>query len=198
MEITRSASEGQSRGTIEGIAARIEEPYIMGFDDWQYMEVIKRGAFDKVLNDDVRIVFNHGNDKILARTKSGTGEVFLTQDGHLAFRYTTPERSYAIDLEDAIAKGDVDECSFAFRVEESNWVERDGELPTWEIVSLSILKDVGPVTYGANPGTSVNKRSAEALKESYDNFKASKKVKPVAKRMSNSMEIRKRQLSLIK
>lgn len=181
MTVERS-EDGKS--TIAGVAAIVDAPYDM---DW-YDEEIARGAFDDVLQDDVRILYNHDRNMVLARTTSGTGMVYLDEAGNLAYKYETPNRSYARDLEDAIATGDVDQCSFAFRVLESHWVEKKDEKPKWVIDKIERLLDVGPVTYAANPATTVAKRSYDAYKE------ANKVVKP--KKLSLTMQIRKRQLSL--
>jgi HK97 family phage prohead protease len=172
------------KATIMGIAAIVNAPYDM---DW-YDEEIAIGAFDNVLQDDVRILYNHDKNMVLARTTSNTGQIYLDEGGNLAYRYETPNRTYAKDLEDAIATGDVDQCSFAFRVKESHWVEKKDEKPKWVIDKIERLLDVGPVTYAANPATSVAKRS-------YDQYKEQQQVKE-PKKLSLTMAIRKRQLSL--
>lgn len=158
----------EETGRVEGIASKVGVEYDMGW----YVERIKPGAFDDVLGDDVRVLFNHDPNQILGRTKSGTAEIFITPEGHLGYRYNTPDRSYARDLEDAINAGDVDQSSFAFRISDQTWIEeiRDGQtINIREISKMEQLYDVSPVTYPASPDTTVAKRSFDALQEEREN-----------------------------
>ena len=122
---------------------------------------------DARLLDDVRCLFNHNPSLILARSKAGEGTLRLSfDDVGLRYSYTTPDRTYARDLEDAIQRGDVDQSSFAFWVQEETWEERKGEMPLRTIRSFDKLIDVSPVTYPAYPDATVGKRSMDAaLKE---------------------------------
>lgn len=163
IEIREQESAGSN--TIEGVAAVVSVTTDMGW----YEEVIAPGAFDEVLNDDIRCLFNHDPNQILARSNNGAGtlQVFLTPEGHLAYRYETPKRSYAVDLEDAVNLGDVDKSSFAFRVKSQTWDYGDEELGTKDkrtINSFEKLYDVSPVTYPAYQDTSVAKRSLQGSK----------------------------------
>lgn len=130
-----------------------------------YIERIERGAFDGRLNDDVRFLVNHDPNLILARTKSGTGELFLDDDGNLNYRYETPNRTYARDIADAIRSGDIDQSSYAFTIEDEVWETRSDGKEVRTIKKYKRLFDVSPVTYPADPDTSVAKRSHEALKQ---------------------------------
>ena len=152
----------EETGKVEGIASKVGVLYNMGW----YDERIAPGAFDDVLGDDIRVLFNHDPNQILGRTKAGTAEVYITPEGHLGYRYQTPNRSYARDLEDAINSGDVDQSSFAFRIADEVWSEekRNGETRhTRDILKMDTLYDVSPVTYPASPDTSVAKRSFEEV-----------------------------------
>jgi len=147
-------------GVIEGIAAKVGEEYDMGW----YREKILPGAFDAVMEDDVRVLKNHDSNYILGRTKSGTAEIFLTSEGHLGYKYATPNRSYAKDLEDEIRTGDIDQSSFAFIIRKQTWREEkrgDKWVEIREIEEIEQLFDVSPVTYPANPNTEVGKRAWE-------------------------------------
>ena len=163
--------DDEKLSVIEGIAAKVGVRTSIG--GW-FDEIIKPGAFDEVLKDpdlDCRCLFNHDANMVLARKnkRTDTLELFLTPEGHLGYRYTTPNRSYAIDLQDAIGSGDVDQSSFAFRIKEQKWTwaeEGSGEADLREIEKLAELGDVSPVTYPAYADTEVSKRSyEEALKE---------------------------------
>jgi len=155
----REAEEGGY--VIEGIAAMVDKDNDMGW----YIERIERGAFDGRLNDDVRFLINHDPNLILARTKSGTGELFTDDIGNLCYRYTTPNRTYAKDLADAIRSGDIDQSSYAFTIDEQDWQERADGKEVRTIKKYARLYDVSPVTYPADPDTSVAKRSYEMTKQ---------------------------------
>lgn len=142
---------------IEGIAALVGKDNDMGW----YIERIEQGAFDERLNDDVRFLYNHDANMILARTKSGTGELFLDDSGNLNYRYTTPNRTYAKDLADAIRSGDIDQSSYAFTIDLDSWETREDGKEVRTIKRYKQLYDVSPVTYPADPDTTVAKRSKE-------------------------------------
>jgi len=140
-------------GTVEGVASVVNQWYDMTF----YDEMIAPGAFDEVMNDDVRALFNHDPSLVLGRTKSKTLELFNDGNGNLSYRYKTPNRTYAKDLEDMIRSGDVSQSSFAFTIkdEEWQWAKKSTERDKRIIRKVEKLYDVSPVTYPANPGTNV-------------------------------------------
>lgn len=142
---------------IYGKASITGKRYDMGW----YDEEVMPGAFDEVLNDDVRALFNHDPNLILARSVNGQGtlRLFIDSDGDLSYEYRTPDRQYAKDLADAIKSGDVNQSSFAFRIAEQAWIEREGEKELRQITKIERLYDVAPVTYPASPDTTVAKRS---------------------------------------
>jgi len=144
---------------VRGIASKVGVVYDLGF----FSEEIAPGAFDNVLNDDVRVLFNHDANMVLARTASGTGRVFLDNAGNLSYEFDTPNRSYAKDLEDMIRTGDVSQSSFAFIVAEQEWQERDGK-DHRVITRVEQLIDVSPVTYPASPDTEVAYNSLDKVK----------------------------------
>lgn len=161
-EVRATKNEETNNSVIEGYAAKFNNETVIG-SWWQYREVILPGAFDDVLKDDIRALFNHDPNQILARSKDGKGtlEVWVDATG-LKYRYTTPDRSYAKDLQDAIDAGDVTQSSFAFKISEQRWVEKEGDMELREIVKFERLYDVSPVTYPAYADTEVAKRSLEA------------------------------------
>jgi HK97 family phage prohead protease len=158
-------AEGETN-TIEGIAAVVNKTTDLGW----YEERIEPGAFDDVLNDDVRALFNHDPNFVLARSKGGKGTLSLSIDktGNLKYSYKTPDRSFARDLQDAIKAGDVDQSSFAFSIKEEKWEfageenGRNKDLRT--ILKVERLYDISPVTYPAYQDTTVAARSKESLK----------------------------------
>ena len=153
--------EDNEEGTIEGIASEVERWYDLGY----FEERIAKGAFDEVMDNDVRALFNHDPNLVLARTKSKTLNLSTDKKGNLVYRYKTPNRSYAKDLEDSVKSGDVDQSSFAFRVAEESWEWRDDNKDLKKdrrtITRIEKLYDVSPVTYPASPSTTVAARKLQ-------------------------------------
>jgi len=81
-----------------------------------FREQIAPGAFDKALreNADVRALKNHDANYVLGRTKSGTLRLSTDSVG-LRFTVDLPPTQYAMDLHTAVKRGDMDQCSFAFK-----------------------------------------------------------------------------------
>ena len=128
----------------------------------EFYEEIAPGAFDSVIGDDVRAMFNH-DGLPLARTKSGTLKIEQDAIG-LRYEFEAPDTTLGNDLASAIRRGDVDASSFAFRVaDDGDRLETEGSTTIRTITKLSRLVDVSPVTYPAYPDTSVVARSAEQL-----------------------------------
>ena len=82
-------------------------------------EVIKPGAFARTLsdNDDIRALFNHNWDNVLGRTKSGTLQLIEDERG-LKFELDLPDTSTARDLAASMERGDINQCSFGFSIDE--------------------------------------------------------------------------------
>ena len=148
---------------IEGMAALFNSRTKIG--NWFEEEVLP-GAFDDVMKDDVRCLFNHNPNFVLARSVDGKGTLSLeiTKKG-LKYSYTTPNRSFAKDLEDAIDSGDVSGSSFSFKIKEQKWIARKDDVDLRQIVKFDTLFDVSPVTFPAYPDASVGKRSQEVFND---------------------------------
>lgn len=152
---------------VEGIAAVVNKTTDLGW----FEERIEKGAFDEVLKDDVRALFNHDPNFVLARSNGGKGtlSLFITEGGDLGYRYKTPDRSFAKDLQDAIRTGDVSQSSFAFSIAEEKWEfankENGREKDLRSITKIERLYDVAPVTYPAYADTSVAARSKESIEK---------------------------------
>lgn len=163
MSTVESRSSEDEGETIEGYAALYGSRTDLGM----FHEEIRSGAFDGVLNDDVRALYNHDPNMVLARSVNGEGTLKLSLDAKgLRYSYKTPNRSYAKDLADAIRSGDVSQSSFAFQVESDEWKEgRSGEPDVRTITKFKKLFDVSPVTYPAYPDATVGARGLETIKQ---------------------------------
>lgn len=160
----RAEDDDNEFATIEGYAAVFNKRA----DLYWFEEEILPGAFDEVLKDDVRCLFNHDPNYILARSKDGKGTLTLSVDDRgLKYSYMTPDRSYARDLQNAIEAGDVSQSSFAFIASEVIWkdAENNDEKDLRQIKKISKIYDVSPVTYPAYTDAEVGKRSFDQHKE---------------------------------
>lgn len=131
-----------------------------------FVEVIAPGAFDEVLTQDVRALFNHDPNYLLGRTGSGTLRLTVDERG-LAYEIDTPDTQMVRDLVvGPLARGDMSGSSFAMRVAPGGdtWHE-DGELIVRTIYKIAELRDVGPVSFPAYPDASAAQRSMDAWKQ---------------------------------
>ena len=125
-----------------------------------YYEQIEKGAFDDVMNDDVRAYYNHDENYLLGRVSSGTLRIGTDKRG-LYYEVDLPNTTYANDLVELMKRGDINQSSFAFLIGQDRWEERDGK--TYRIIEkVSRLLDVSPVAQPAYPAaTSELKRDLE-------------------------------------
>lgn len=116
-----------------------------------FREIIRPGAFDEVLKDDVRALFNHDPNFILGRSSAGTLALTVDERG-LRYDITAPETKTIRDLVLApMQRGDINQSSFAFRVarDGEEWYQDEDGVVIREITRFSRLLDVSPVTYPA-------------------------------------------------
>jgi len=140
-----------------------------------FREIIAPGAFDDVLDNDVRALINHDGNLILARTTSGTLKLSTDEKG-LKYEFDMPQTSYGKDLAISMKRGDVTQSSFAFTVENDNWETKDG-MDVRTITKVKRLFDVSPVTYPAYPDADdlvIAKRSLSVYKEKQERLKEEK------------------------
>jgi HK97 family phage prohead protease len=129
------------------------------YDEEMSADVFKNSDFS-----DVVALFNHDANMVLARTKSGTLKLKVTNNA-MEYEFEAPNTSLGNDLLEMVKRGDVYQSSFAFSVEAEDWQERKGMKPKRVIREIKKVYDVSPVTYPANPDTMVAKRSYDATKQ---------------------------------
>jgi hypothetical protein len=182
----RALDEGDKR-YIEGYAILYNHRSKLIFERGSlFYEEIKRGAIDEVLKSvdlDVIASPNHNYSQILGRTKSKTLELIEDEKG-LRYKVEIPNTTFGNDIYESIKRGDTFESSFTFFVDSKsqNW-SKDGEgndLRTIE--KINILKEVGPVTWGAYSDTIVAARCLEDVsKETPNNLDLFKKKLQILK-----------------
>lgn len=129
-----------------------------------FREKIQEGAFDDVMKDDVRVLRDHEPSMILGRTTKGTAKIEIKDKG-LFYSWDDPDTTYSRDLAKSMGRGDIDQSSFGFIVDEDKWNEDDEGRVVRTIIKVRELFDVSPVTFPAYPDTSVAKRSMNQFKE---------------------------------
>lgn len=162
---TREAEDGDLH--IEGYFSVFNSPYEL----WEgATEVVKPGAFDDCLGQDVRALINHDSTLVLGRNKAGTLE--LKQDAHGLWGSIKINRndSDAMNLYSRVQRGDVDQCSFGFNIERETFVDLGGGTYRWEIEKIGQLFEVSVCTFPAYEETSVSarKRQLEDIQQRQD------------------------------
>jgi len=154
---TLEVREENGEMIIEGYAALYNSETDLGV----FRESISPGAFDDVLNDDVRALINHDPSLILGRSSAGTLELSTDEYG-LKYRVKLGEQQYAKDLYTSIKRGDISQSSFAFTIKDQSWSE---DRSTRKVEKVAKLLDVSPVTYPAYKSATVAARKEEEPKE---------------------------------
>ena len=125
-----------------------------------FTEKIRKGAFDEVLENDVRALKNHDPNLLLGRTMSGTLRLQTNSVG-LHFDIDPPNTNTGRDTMEEIRRKDITGCSFSFITLEDDWLYNEDGTVQRTIIKVGQLFDVGPVTYPAYPDTSVAVRSLD-------------------------------------
>lgn len=170
MEIERRYFSSELR--VDGDAGPMQR--IIGFgavfnslseDLGGFREMILPGAFaDAIANDDVRALFNHDSNLILGRNRAGTLRLSEEAQG-LRYEIDPPDTSYARDLMVSLERGDVNQSSFGFVVEEESWQHPNSErFYPIRVLHRVRLFDVSPVVFPAYAATSVAVRAIEQAK----------------------------------
>ena len=169
---TLQTREENGERIIEGYAAKYETETNIG----PFMESISRGAFDNVLENDVRALINHDPSLVLGRTSAGTLEL-TSDDVGLKYRVKLGNQQYATDLYESIQRGDISQSSFAFTIKDQTWSE---DRSSRKVNEVAQLLDVSPVTYPAyKEATVVAREEAKEIRTAEP--KPSEKIKSKSK-----------------
>lgn len=151
----RANDDGTESRAVRGYAAVFNKDAEIG--DW-FIERVAKGAFDDVLKDDVRALFNHDANLPLART--GAGLKLGVDNTGLFYEFDAPKTTIGNDLLENIRSGIIKESSFSFSVKEEKWEDKGKGKPSIRtILKFDKLFDVSPVTYPAYADTTVATRS---------------------------------------
>ena len=132
-----------------------------------WKEEIMPGAFDSILDNDIRGLKNHNENLILGRTKSGTMRIAVDEAGNLGYEIDPPNTTYSNDLIESISRGDIDGTSFQFTLSPDGreWIDKGNGEIVRRITKFLRMIDISPVTFPAYPAMPVSARSE------FDEFK---------------------------
>jgi HK97 family phage prohead protease len=183
-EFRAAGSDAENAGHIvEGIAAVCEQETRIADVFGEFIEVIRKGAFDETDFDDVRLLVNHDFSGIaLARSrrnnksdKPNTMQLWVDDNGDVNIKadLDTENNEQARALYSAIGRGDMDGMSFCFFVSEENqrWSNRDG-VKVREILKVDKVIEVSAVNFPAYGGTNINSRSLDSDRRALENARA--------------------------
>lgn len=144
--------EGEEKNYIvEGYASTFEPYTLMTIDGVDWKERIDEHAFDDADMSDVVFRVDH-EGRVYARSSAGT--IKLGTDKHGLWNRTDLGKTRrGHELYEDIAAGNYPQMSFAFTVAEDH-IERDTN--TRVIDRIAKVFDVSPVSFPANPGTSLS------------------------------------------
>tara|TARA_R110000737_G_scaffold306606_1_gene314312 strand:+ start:256 stop:1293 length:1038 start_codon:yes stop_codon:yes gene_type:complete len=117
-----------------------------------FKERIKPGAFDDVLDNDVRAYFNHDPNFLLGRTKAGTLRLSVDKKG-LRYELDVPNTTAGRDLKENMRLGNITQSSFAFTIgkDGDSWERAENGADIRIIKKVKRLYDVSPVSLPAYP-----------------------------------------------
>ncbi len=158
---------------IEGYAA----VFNTDSEDMGFVERIAPGAFKKALKrSDARALFNHDPNYVLGRQSSGTLSLKEDKNG-LWMSVRPPDTQLIRDMVlSPIERGDINQQSFGFTIEEDEWKGLDSDVPTRTIKQVQEVFDVSPVTYPAYQDTSVGLRSLENARKTAEDETPDQKI----------------------
>lgn len=154
--------------TVEGYAVVFNSQS----EDLGFYETINPAAITEevLMRSDVFCLFNHDQDKVLARSKYGTGSLQLQLDEQgLKYTFTAPNTDLGDELLEYLRRGDIDSSSFAFTVSTDEgsevWTTGTDGRQYREILKIDELHDVSPVWNPAYTSTSVSQRTLDKLNQ---------------------------------
>ena len=117
-----------------------------------FKEKIMPGAFDDVLDNDVRAYFNHNPDYLLGRTSAGTLRLSVDNKG-LRYELDIPDTTVGRDLKENMRLGNITQSSFAFTIGKNgdSWERGENGNDIRIINKVNRLYDVSPVSLPAYP-----------------------------------------------
>ena len=146
-----------------------ENPMISGyfvvFDDTYNIspdmsESVDRHALDNTLTNDIRALYDHDTSKVLGRTSNGTLQLRLDDHGLWGDITINPKDSEAMNLYERVKRGDVNQCSFGFNINEQKPISREDGGTHWLLKDVDVA-EISVVSFPAYESTCVSARSKQ-------------------------------------
>lgn len=151
---------GKTTKQIQGYAIIFDT---LSIDLGGFVETIDPTALDGVDLSDIKLIYAHENNQILARTDAGNLQVKVDAKG-LFFIADLADTTLANDVYNNIQAGNLKGMSFGFTIADGGdkWTrQQDGTL-LHEVTQIDVLGELTVTAWPAYPSTSVElKRSAE-------------------------------------
>ena len=153
---------------VTGYATTFDEPYTLYSDgDYEVREVIDPSAFDNCDMSDVIMQYNH-EGRVFARLSNGTLKLNIDKSKGLEIDADLDGTELGRQVYEEIKGGYTNRMSMGFKVDKSAdvWTRQETDGKTIEerrVMSVVKLFDVSAVSIPANPGTSIEARSIDAL-----------------------------------
>lgn len=170
VELQTRAEDGSQERVIEGYFALFNtETELFPV----FFESILPGAFDDTVSGDVRALIDHDPAKVLARTKSRTLDLKIDSRGLYGTIRVNENDTEAMDLYQRVKRGDVDQCSFGFIVQDEEIEFMDNGSIRSKLKKVDLL-EVSVVTFPAYEETSVSARKKDVEQFRYKQLEARK------------------------
>lgn len=153
-------SDGNTIKQIQGYAIMFNT---LSVDLGGFVEVIKPTALDGVDLSDVKLIYAHENNSILARASAGNLTTKVDDTG-LFFTANLPDTTLANDVYEDIAVGNLKGMSFGFTIPDGgdDWERQTDGTLLHTVNQIGVIGELTVTAYPAYQDTSVElKRSAE-------------------------------------
>ena len=157
---------------VEGYAIVFNQPSRKLFDKASkkvFTETIDPRAVTKLFLDDqdIKMLYNHSNDMLLARSTYGIGTLSYEIDDYgVKYRFEMPNTSVGNDVLELIRRGDVWGCSFAFTYAKDGIRDEKRNGQNYRtVIQMASIDDFSIVVDPAYLGTYVSTREFNAPEE---------------------------------
>ena len=153
-----------AENVVEGTAVVFNQRTLIG---GYFYEEIAPSAFESCDMDDVKMLYNHDDSKVIARQNikrpaRNTMQISIDEKGlHFRSELAVDKDPDAQSAYSKVSRGDVDQCSFGFTVSKDEWRDMDKPIPTRKILGIGKLYEVSLVAFPAYSTTTANARSGD-------------------------------------
>lgn len=205
-EFAFSMAAGEELPTVSGYGVIFNEIADYG---WFY-QLIEPGAVDAVFADpeiDCAGLFNHDPNYLLARYQPSKGAdslILKPDEKGVYYEFKCPDHFVGRYVAENVRLKNITGSSFCWYTESDDWQDTFKGMPLRRIKVIASMQDIGPVTYPAYSGSTVNaasKGNDQSLRERYEAAKSGASPVVVAPRPvpreALLLDIEKQKLDLI-